>query len=145
MTAILLTPSLWANWNDTATGIDLNKLPHPVLTRVYTGPLQPGHRATIDGIAVVYHGENGYGIKTLVSSNGRTQLLISNYDEAKSDARAGPFCSGHWTTQLYEFRNFVVEELRGKYNGIDFPFVHNWSYVGTECQPEAGGPTEPPQ
>jgi hypothetical protein len=50
----------------------------------------------------MYHGENGVGIKHLVDlkHNGHSELLISSYDEDVSDPRVGPFCSGHWITQL---------------------------------------------
>jgi hypothetical protein len=87
---------------------------------------------------VVYKGENGDGIKHLVDLNhdGHAELLISIYDEAASDARVGPFCSCHWTTQLYRFRNFAGEEVRGAIGGINFPFVHEWTYRGTECTEE---------
>ena len=43
------------------------------------------------------------------------------------------FCSGHWTNQLYQFEDSGVEELRGMFGGITFPFVHDWSYRGTLC------------
>ena len=39
-----------ANWNDTLTGIDLEKLPHPPLIKIWSGPLKDGARATFDGI-----------------------------------------------------------------------------------------------
>ena len=39
-----------ANWNDTSTGIDLEKLPHPPLIKIWSGPLKDGARATFDGI-----------------------------------------------------------------------------------------------
>ena len=81
----------------------------------------------------VYYGERGEGIKHLVGQNGRAELLISSYDEATSDPHVGPFCSGHWITQLYRFRNLAVEEVRGEMGGIDFPFVHDWTYRGGEC------------
>ena len=47
---------------------------------------------------VVYHGENGAGIKHLVdlSHDGHSELLIGTYDEIASDPLVGPFCSGHW-------------------------------------------------
>src|SRR6185437_15028230 len=81
----------------------------------------------------VYYGERGEGIKHLIGQNGRAELLISSYDEATSDPHVGPFCSGHWITQLYRFRNLAVEEVRGEMGGIDFPFVHDWTYRGGEC------------
>lgn len=83
----------------------------------------------------MYHGENGVGIKHLVdlNHNGHSELLISSYDEDVSDPRVGPFCSGHWITQLYRFRNFGAEEIRGTMGGITFPFVRDWTYRGTEC------------
>ena len=87
---------------------------------------------------VVYHGENGDGIKHLLAldHDGRPELLISSYDENVSDSRVGTFCSGHWTHQLYRFRNLGVEEIRGTMGGIRFPLVHDWSYRGTECAEE---------
>ncbi len=96
----------------------------------------------------LYHGENGKGIKHLVdlTNDGRAELLISNYDENTSDPRVGPFCSGHWTTLLYRFKNLAAEELRGTFGGLRFPFIHAWTYRGSRCTDE-GGPfhkIEPP-
>jgi hypothetical protein len=84
---------------------------------------------------VVYQGENGKGIRNLVDLNrdGHSELLIATYDEAVSDPRFGPFCSGHWATQLYQFQNLRAEEFRGTMGGITFPFVHPWSYFGSMC------------
>jgi hypothetical protein len=84
---------------------------------------------------VVYHGENGDGIKHLVDlgHDGHAELLISSYDENVSDVRAGPFCSGHWTNQLYKFQSLGVEEIRGMIGGFTFPFVHDWTYRGSAC------------
>jgi hypothetical protein len=83
----------------------------------------------------LYHGENGDGIKHLVDLNhdGHAELLISTYDEVASDAHVGPFCSGHWTNQLYRFKDSGAEEIRGTIGGITFPLIHAWSYRGTEC------------
>jgi hypothetical protein len=77
---------------------------------------------------VVYKGENGEGIKHLVDLDrgGRAELLISTYDEAMSDVRVEPSCSGHWTTQLYRFNDLGVEEFRGRAGGLTFPFVQDW-------------------
>jgi hypothetical protein len=199
-----------ANWNDTSTGIDLNKLRHFPLTKIHTGRLKDGARISFDGITatgetptrrearlrgtgksgkkwdvrlsgldeiwrgdldgngtqdyvlfstgpygngraapefslsillmdsdklpvpfftVVWKGENGDGMKHLVDLNhdGQAELLISTYDESPSDPRVEAFCSGHWTTQLYTFRDLSVEEVQGTYGRISFPFVHNWS------------------
>ena len=82
---------------------------------------------------VVYKGEHGDGIKHLVDLNhdGHAELLISSYDEGVSDPLAGVFGSGHWTTQLYWFKDFGAEELRGTVGGIGFPFIHAWTYRGT--------------
>lgn len=204
------------NWNDTLTGIDLDKLRHFTLTKIRSGWLKDGSRVTFDAISatagngdrrevqlrgtgksgkrweahifgldevwradldgngtqdyvffaagpffngrttplfslsirlmdregmpapfftVVYQGENGDGVKHLVDLNhdGHAELLISTYDENTSDAHLGPFCSGHWTNQLYQFEDSGVEELRGMFGGITFPFVHDWSYRGTLC------------
>lgn len=86
----------------------------------------------------VYHGQNGDGIKHLVDLNndGHAELLISTYDESVSDPRVGAFCSGHWTTRLFGFRNLGVEEIRGTIGGTGFPFVHDWTYRGTQCPEE---------
>jgi hypothetical protein len=201
------------NWDDTSTGIDLNKLQHFPLTKIRSGWLKSGSRVIFDAISataangyerevqlrgmgktgkrwevhlsgldevwradldgngtqdyvlfasgpyfngrktplfslsillmdrdgmptpfftVVYRGENGQGIKHLVDLNrdGRAELLISTYDEIASDPHVGVFCSGHWTNQLYEFRDFGVEEIRGTVGGITFPLIHDWSYWG---------------
>lgn len=209
----------FANWNDTSTGIDLNNLPHFPLTKIRSGWLKKGSRATFEGISataansdeqevrlrgvgksgkpwearifgldevwradldnngtqdfvlfgagpyfngrttplfslsillmdrekmpvpfftVVYKGENGDGIRHLVDLNhdGHAELLISDYDELPSDPLVGPFCSGHWVSQLYRFRNLGAEEIRGTIGGIRFPFIHNWTYRGTECRAE---------
>jgi hypothetical protein len=87
---------------------------------------------------VVYHGENGAGIKYFVDLNHdrHAELLISTYDEITSDALVGPFCSGHWSNQLYRFQDFGAEEIRGTMGGITFPFIHDWTYRGTECVAE---------
>ena len=87
---------------------------------------------------VVYHGENGAGIKHVVDldRDGRAELLISTYDENPSDTHVGPFCSGHWTNQLYRFTNYGVEEIRGTIGGRNFPFVHDWTYRDTQCTKE---------
>jgi hypothetical protein len=213
--AVFLAAAL-GDWNDTPTGIDLNKLRRFPLAKIRSGWLKAGSRITFDGITatgasrdapevvlrgtgksgkpweahivgldevwradldgngtqdyvffgggpyfngrttplysisillmdreglpvpfftVVYRGENGDGIKHLVDLNhdGRAELLISDYDEHSSDARVGPFCSGHWTHQLYRFKNLGVEEIRGRIGGVTFPFVHDWTYRGTEC------------
>jgi hypothetical protein len=84
---------------------------------------------------VVWKGENGDGIRHLVDLNhdGHAELLISTYDEFPSDPRVGPFCSGHWVTQLYGFRDLGAEEIRGAYGPITFPLAHNWTYGGREC------------
>jgi hypothetical protein len=204
------------NWNDTSTGIDVNKLPPFPLTRIRSGWLKEGShvmfdaisatagnrdarevrlrgvgksgkqweahifgldevwRADLDGngtqdyvlfaagpyfngrttplfslsiplmardglpvpfFTVVYHGENGAGIKHLVdlSHDGHSELLIGTYDEIASDPLVGPFCSGHWSNQLYRFQHFGAEEIRGPMGGITFPFIHDWTYRGTEC------------
>lgn len=83
----------------------------------------------------VYKGEDGNGVRHLVDldRDGRAELLISTYDERPSDPHVGGFCSGHWITQLYRFKNLGVEEMRGAIGSIPFPFIHNWSYRGTEC------------
>src|SRR5262249_918520 len=79
--------------------------------------------------AFVYHEDEGAAMKYLVDldRDGRAGLLIRHYDENASDPRVGPMCSGHWTTQLYRFRNLGVEEIRGTSGGITFPFVHSWT------------------
>src|SRR5260370_41242599 len=46
---VLLAGGL-ANWNDTSTGIDLDKLPHFRLSKIRSGRLHDGSRATFDGI-----------------------------------------------------------------------------------------------
>jgi hypothetical protein len=213
--AVSLTVA-FGNWNDTSTGIDLDKLRHFPLTKIRSGWLKHGKSATFDGMTatdvsgnlqavrlrgigrsgkrwesrmfgidevwradldgngtqdyvffgggpyfngsrtplysltillldrdrlpvpfftVVYHGENGDGIKHLVDLNhdGHAELLISTYDENVSDPLAGPSCSGHWTNQLYRFKDFGAEEIRETIGGITFPFVHDWTYRGTQC------------
>jgi hypothetical protein len=216
----LCASAVVANWNDTSTGIDLNKLRPFLLTKIRSGWLKEGSRVSFDGISatdggaydrqvrlratsksgkpwevhmccldeiwrgdldgngtldyvlfasgpyfngrltplfslaillmdrdempvpfftVVYKGEKGAGIKYLVDLNhdGRAELLISDYDEIPSDPKVGAFCSGHWTNQLYRFRDFGAEEIRGMTGGINFPFIHDWTYRGTECAEEA--------
>jgi hypothetical protein len=207
--AVPLTAVL-ANWNDTSTGIDLDKLRQFPLSKVRSGWLKDGSSVTFDGITataardvrevrlrgagklgkkweahifgldevwradldgngtqdyvffasgpyfngrmtplfslsillmdrdglpvpfftVVFKGENGDGIKHLVDLNndGHAELLISSYDERVSDPSAGAFASGHWTNQLYRFKDFGAEEIRGTVGGMNFPFIHNWTY-----------------
>jgi len=218
---------LAGNWNDTSTGIDLDKLSHFPLTKIRSGWLKDGARVTFDGITainespnrreirlrgvgtsgkrrdarlsgldevwrgdldgngtqdyvffsagpyfngrmtplfslsillmdhdklpvpfftVVWKGENGDGIRHLVDldQDGHAELLIGTYDELQSDPRAGRFCSGHWVTQLYAFKDLGVEEIRGAYGHVTFPLVHNWTY-GTECDvTEKPAPLSPP-
>lgn len=208
-------PLVSADWNDTSTGIDLNRLPTFPLTKIRSGWLWAGTHITFDGISAwsnpgkrevvlrgtsqkgkaweahlhaldevwkgdldgngvddfvliasgpyfngritpvfsisillmgddrlpvpfftaVYKGEGGIGIKHIVDldHDGRAELLTSWYDEAASDPLVGVFCSGHWVTQLYRFREFRAEEVQGKIANLTFPFVHNWSYRGTGC------------
>jgi hypothetical protein len=209
-------PALFGNWNDTSTGIDLDKLRQFPLVKIRSGRLKDSSRVTFDGISatsgspydrqvrlrgtsksgkkweahifdinevwradldgngtqdyvffaggpnfngrvtplfslsillmdreglpvpfftVVYHGENGEGIKHLVDLNhdGRAELLISIYDEAQSDAQVGPLCSGHWTTQLYRFKDLGVHEIRGAMGNMSFPLVHDWTYGVANC------------
>ena len=81
---------------------------------------------------VLYHGENGDGIRHLVDldHDGRAELVVATYDEITSDPNVGPFCSGHWTSQLYRFRDFGAEEIRGARGGINFPLIHDWTDRG---------------
>jgi hypothetical protein len=92
--------------------------------------LMDRERMPVPFFTVVYHGENGDGIKNLVDLNhdGHAELLISTYDENPSDPRVGGFCSGHWVSQLYRFRNFGVEEIQGTIGGMGFPFIRAWTY-----------------
>lgn len=90
-----------------------------------------------DGLPVpffttIYHGENGDGIRHLtdLDHDGRAELLDSSYDEHVSDTRAEFQCSGHWTTQLYRFKDAHVSEFRGTIAGLTFPFVKPWSDRG---------------
>jgi hypothetical protein len=46
----LLLLGVRANWNNTSTGIDLDKLPHPRLVKILSGGLNGKSRATFDGI-----------------------------------------------------------------------------------------------
>jgi hypothetical protein len=69
-----------------------------------------------------------------LTRDGSTELLISDYDENPSDPTVGSaFCSGHWVTRLYRFKQCRAEELRSSFGGLTFPFVHNWSYGVKEC------------
>ena len=81
----------------------------------------------------LFHGEKGEALKHLVKIDGKLRLLISRYDEIPSDARVGPYCSGHWVTQAYSLTNGVVDEVRGVFNGMRFPYVRNWAYSHPEC------------
>lgn len=204
------------NWNDTSTGIDLDKLRPFPLSKIRSGHLKSGARVSFDGISAVAargdmygvqirgkgksgkrweahlsfldevwrgdldgngtqdyvffsggpyfngattplyslsillmdregmpvpfftvldHGENGEGIRHLVdlAGDGHAELLIRSYDEDQSDPHVGAFCSGHWISQLFRFRNLGAEEIRGTVGGIKFPLVHDWTYRGSEC------------
>ena len=50
--AMFLTASL-AGWNDTPTGIDLDKLPHFPLTRIHAGRLKDQMKFEFDGISAI--------------------------------------------------------------------------------------------
>jgi len=213
--SVLLTGAR-ADWNDTSTGVDLDRLRHPPLVKILSGGLNGKTSATFDGISaraisegsrevrlrgtgksgkpwevrmccldevwradldgngtqdyiffsggpyfngrrtpvfslsillmdndslpvpfftVVYQGEDGKGIKNLIDldHDGRAELLISSYDEDASDPKVGAFCSGHWVTQLYRFRDLRAEEVRGVVGGLKFPFIHAWTYRGGLC------------
>ena len=205
--ALVFAVAAQANWDDTPTGIDLNKLPHPALTRVRAGLLKAGERITFDGISATARelqgkgksgtpwtvrlcdgcfdevwradldgngtldymilGANPYGRgqrtdapyalsfllmdsggmpvpffttiyhrepqKHLITVDGQIRLVVSAYDELPSNPLVGPYCSGHWVTQIYRFSNTAVEEVRGTVAGRRFPLVHNWTYDGPEC------------
>jgi hypothetical protein len=217
-----------AGWNDTSTGIDLNRLRHPKIVRLRTGTVAPGKRVVFDGIELtmnhevwpeailrgrgksgkpwtvtmcgacvneiwradldgngrldyvfsgggpffngrmtplyslsfllmdedampvpfftaIYYGEKaGEGIKQLIQLDGGIRLLISDYDEQPSDARVGPGCSGHWVTQAYRFTNTSVERAPGAFAGFTFPFIHPWTYFGTDCLFDPNGHIEQP-
>src|ERR1017187_3024237 len=45
-----------ANWNDTSTGIDFEKLPHFPLIKIWSGSLKAGSLATFDGITAAAYG-----------------------------------------------------------------------------------------
>jgi hypothetical protein len=211
-----LVSTLSGNWDDTSTGIDLDKLPHPPLVRIRSGDLANGStvsfdnitaraattndrqvilrgvgktgkpweahivsldqvwRADLDGngtqdyviftlgpygngrltpsfslsvllmdrqgmpvpfFTTAYHGEGDAGIKHLVDldRDGHPELLINTYDENISDAEVQFGCSGHWTTQLYRFKDRGVEEVRGTFGGVSFPFIHRWTYGVAQC------------
>lgn len=51
--SLLFAALATANWNDTSTGVDLDKLPHFPLTKVRSGFLQAVSRATFDGMTAV--------------------------------------------------------------------------------------------
>ena len=209
----LAAGAVLANWNDTSTGIDLDKLPGFPLTKIRSTVLNRGERATFDGIVAipdfrpawptvhisgrgksgkrweahtclncfaqawradldgngvpdyVFSGQGPYfngrvtplysltillmdqeklpvpyftplyfddGIKRFVDlgNDKRPEFLISRYDENVSDPFVGPFCSGHWVTQLYRFQAAEVSEFRGTLGGIAFPFIHDWTLRG---------------
>ena len=46
---------------------------------------------------------------------------------------------------MYRFTDSQVEEVRGTFNGIGFPFVHNWTYFGKECGAVPNGFAQPPE
>ena len=50
---LLCLPGVWADWNNTSTGIDLDKLPHPALTKLHTGGIESGKRLEFDGITAL--------------------------------------------------------------------------------------------
>src|SRR6185312_10223268 len=49
LSGVFLAP-LPGGWNDSSTGIDLNKLQHFPLTKIRSGWLRRGSRSTFDGI-----------------------------------------------------------------------------------------------
>ncbi len=50
---MLCLPHVWADWHNTSTGINLDKLAHPALIKVHTGELATGKRIEFDGITAL--------------------------------------------------------------------------------------------
>ena len=66
--------------------------------------------------------------------DGQAELVLSGYDEESWDVRAaGPFCSGHWITRLYQADALNWSEFHGSAGNVNWPFINRWTYAGTRC------------
>jgi len=117
-------PGLWASWTDTSTGIDLNKLPHPALTKIRAGVLKAGERVTFEGISAAATVDE----VVLTGKAWSARLCATCFDEvwrADLDANgtqdfvifgAGPYEEGR-TTPLYSMSFLLMDS-----SGLPLPF-----------------------
>lgn len=94
-------------------------------------------RMPVPFFTVIYHHDQAMLRIVDTDRDGRAEILISSYDEARSDPHAQGFCSGHWVHQLYRFEN----QRAVKVVGTGFPLIHGWTDPG--CEKEAKQPVEP--
>ena len=125
--AALFVQAAIANWDDTPTGIDLDKLPRFPLTKLRSTRVEPGGRARFDGIEVAsetreftLRGASKSGVKWTahlccleevwrgdLDGNGTQDYVLSN---------GGPYFNGR-TTPLYSLTILLMDP-----DGLPVPF-----------------------
>lgn len=121
--------ALWANWNDTSPGIDLDKLPRFPMTLVRSGWLEQGSPATFDGITAVQDdqrrevklsGKGNSGKQWEVRLHGLYEVWKADLDgNGTTDyalAGGGPYFNGR-RTPLYSLCILLMDK-----EGLPIPF-----------------------
>jgi hypothetical protein len=80
--AVLLT-AVVGNWNDTSTGIDLDKLRQLPLSKIRSGRLKDGSRVTFDGITATSESADAREVELrgVGKSGKRWEAHVSGLDE----------------------------------------------------------------
>jgi hypothetical protein len=116
-----------ANWNDTSTGIDLDKLPHFPLTKIRSGWLRPGTHVTFDGISaiatdgdVLLSGAGKSGRRWEVHTFGIDEVWRADLDGNGTPDyvlfAGGPYFNGR-TTPLFSLSILLMDR-----DGLPVPF-----------------------
>lgn len=126
---MLCLVAAWGNWNDTSTGIDLNKLPRFPLTRVRSGWLDAGKQIVFDGIsASSKRDERGILVRGVGKRGKAWEVHIHALDEVwKGDLdgngvqdyvffASGPYFNGR-TTPVFSLSILLMDD-----QGLPVPF-----------------------
>lgn len=127
--AIFFTAAL-GNWNDTSTGIDLDKLRHFPVSKIRSGLITNSSRVTFAGITATASSVDGRDVRLQGKGKWgkRWEVHISNLDEvwrADLDANGtldyvffgdGPYFNGR-TTPLYSLSILLMDQ-----EGMPVPF-----------------------